>query len=206
MRPAWQPGTYSSSPFSAAPRWVRSSAGRWGFRCRSRSLVRRSESCSASILCGCGGSVDGDPVSAVAEDLPAAPERPAPSRAHWLLAMRHLAWLVLILAYPIFALAGWARGAWVLCAAIWTVQRLIQSGVNRFVLDLPPTPAVAVAGIAFLTRAWGTIIALFVSQHIWGSDVAVPAAILFAILYTIDAAARGLAWANSKREPREETT
>ena len=33
------------------------------------------------------------------------------------------------------------------------------------------------------------------AQHIWGSDVAVPAAILFAVLYTIDAMARGLAWA-----------
>jgi hypothetical protein len=145
-------------------------------------------------------------VSAVAEELPAAPERPAPSRAHWLLALRHAAWPVLIAAYPLFALAGWARGAWVLCALMWSVQRLIQWGVNRFVLDLPPTPAVAVAGIAFLTRAWGTIITLVVSQHVWGSDVAVPAAILFAVLYTIDAAARGLAWADSKREPRREST
>jgi hypothetical protein len=138
-------------------------------------------------------------VSTVAEERPAAPERP--SRAHWLLASRHIAWVVLILAYPLFQVAGWARGGWLLCAVIWTVQRLIQSGVNRFVLDLPPTPAVAVAGIAFLTRAWGTIIALFIAQHFWGSDVAVPAAILFAVLYTIDAFARGLAWANSKREP-----
>jgi hypothetical protein len=138
-------------------------------------------------------------VSTVAEERPAAPERP--SRAHWLLAARHVAWPVLILAYPLFMVAGWARGAWVLCAVIWTVQRLIQTGVNRFVLDLPPTPAVAVAGIAFLSRAWGTIIALFIAQHVWGSEVAVPAAILFAVLYTIDAVARGLAWANSKREP-----
>ena len=137
----------------------------------------------------------------MAEERPAAPERP--SRAHWLLAARHLAWVVLILAYPLFEVAGWARGAWLLCAMIWSVQRLIQSGVNRFVLDLPPTPAVAVAGIAFLTRAWGTIIALFIGQHVWGSDVAVPAAILFAVLYTIDSLARGLAWAESKREPRE---
>ena len=29
---------------------------------------------------------------------------------------------------------------------MWTVQRLIQAGVNRFVLDLPPTPAVARRG------------------------------------------------------------
>ena len=66
------------------------------------------------------------------------------------------------------------------------MQKLIQSGVNRYVLDLPPTPAVAVAGIAFLTRAWGTIIVLFLAQHFWGTDVAVPAAILFTVLYTID--------------------
>ena len=58
------------------------------------------------------------------------------------------------------------------------------------------------AGVAFLTRAWGTIIALVVAEHIWDSDGAVPAAILFAVLYTIDAMARGLAWAESKREPR----
>jgi hypothetical protein len=41
------------------------------------------------------------------------------------------------------------------------------------------------------------------AEHVWGADVAVPAAILFAVLYTIDALARGLAWAESKREPRE---
>ena len=138
----------------------------------------------------------------MAEERPAAPPE-RPSRAHWLLAARHLAWIVLILAYPLFQVAGWARGAWLLCAIIWSVQRLIQSGVNRFVLDLPPTPAVAVAGIAFLTRAWGTIIVLFLAQHFWGSSVAVPAAILFTVLYTIDVMARGLAWAESKREPRE---
>jgi len=143
-------------------------------------------------------------VSAVAEELPTAPERPTPSRAHWLLAVRHTAWPVLIAALPLFILTGIATGAWILCAIMWTVQRTIQWSVNRFVLDLPPTPAVAVAGVAFLTRAWGTIIALLVAQHVWGSVVAVPAAILFFVLYTIDAVARGLAWADSKRESRQE--
>jgi hypothetical protein len=86
---------------------------------------------------------------------------------------------------------------------MWTVQRLIQAGINRFVLDLPPTPAVAVAGVAFLTRAWGTIIALVVAERTWDSDGAVHAAILFAVLYTIDSVARGLAWAESKRGTQE---
>jgi hypothetical protein len=142
-------------------------------------------------------------VSAVAEDLPAAPESPSPSRAHWLLALRNVAWPVLALAYPLFQWVGWGSGAWLLCAAMWTVQRLIQAGVNRFVLDLPPTPAVAVAGVAFLTRAWGTIIALVVAERTWNSHGAVHAAILFAVLYTIDSFARGLAWAESKREPKQ---
>ena len=142
-------------------------------------------------------------MSAVAEDLPAAPESPPPSRAHWLLALRNVAWLVLVLAYPLFQWTGWGLGAWLLCAVMWTVQRLIQAGINRFVLDLPPTPAVAVAGVAFLTRAWGTIIALVVAERTWSSQGAVHAAILFAVLYTIDSLARGLAWAESKREPKE---
>ena len=139
----------------------------------------------------------------MAEERPAAPDRP--SRAHWLLALRHVAWPELIIADPLCQWAGWGSGAWLLCAGMWTVQRLIQAGVNRFVLDLPPTPAVAVAGVAFLTRAWGTIIALVVAERTWDSDGAVHAAILFAVLYTIDAVARGLAWADSKREPRRES-
>jgi hypothetical protein len=145
-------------------------------------------------------------MSAMAEEAPATPERPSPSRAHWMLALRHVAWPVLIVAYPLFQWAGWGSGAWLLCAGMWSVQRLIQAGVNRFVLDLPPTPAVAVAGVAFLTRAWGTIIALVVAERTWDSAGAVHAAILFAVLYTIDSLARGLAWAESKREPKAGTT
>jgi hypothetical protein len=59
-----------------------------------------------------------------------------------------------------------------------------------------------VSCFAFLTRVWGTIIVLFLSEHFWGTSVAIPAAILFTILYTIDVLARGMAWAESKRVPR----
>ena len=155
MRRAWPPVFCFSARSWSVPQSARRSAGRWAPRFRLRSREPRSAWCWGSILSGCGGSVDGDPVSAVAEDLPAAPERPSPSRAHWLLALRNVAWAVLVLAYPLFQWTGWGLGAWFLCAVMWTVQRLIQAGVNRFVLDLPPTPAVAVAGVAFLTRALG---------------------------------------------------
>ena len=39
--------------------------------------------------------------------------------------------------------------------------------------------------------------------HFAGKDVAVPAAILFAVLYTGDLAARGIFYANSRRMPVE---
>jgi len=42
---------------------------------------------------------------------------------------------------------------------------------------------------------------LVVAERTWDTDGAVHAAILFAVLYTIDSLARGLAWAESKREP-----
>ena len=125
-----------------------------------------------------------------------------PSRGHWLLAARHLAVPVLVLALPLFLYAGWGAKSWGLCAALWVFNRGLQIAVMRFVLDLPPTAAMGVAGVTFLARAWGTIIALIVGVSIWGQDVAVPAAILFAVLYTIDIAARGLSWADSKRLPR----
>ena len=122
-----------------------------------------------------------------------------PTRGHWLLALRHLAVPVLLAALPLFLYAGWGLGSWALCAALWVFNRTLQVAVTRFVLDLPPTAAMGVASVAFLTRAWGTMIALIASVHFWGKDVAVPAAILFAVLYTIDGAARFLSWADGKR-------
>lgn len=136
-------------------------------------------------------------MSAVADDANVADV--SASRAHWLLALRHLALPVLVVALPLFLYAGWGLGSWALCAVLWAFNRLIQSGVTRFVLGLPPTAAMGVASVAFLTRAWGTMIVLIASVHFWGKDVAVPAAILFAVLYTIDIAARGLSWADGKR-------
>jgi hypothetical protein len=73
----------------------------------------------------------------------------------------------------------------------------------RFIIGLPQTIAVAVAGVTFLGRAWGSLIALLLTVHFAGKDVAVSAAILFLILYTADMAARGITYANSRRRPTE---
>jgi hypothetical protein len=58
---------------------------------------------------------------------------------------------------------------------------------------------VGAVGIAFLSRAWGVMITLLLTVHVYGKDVGVPAAILFAVLYTADMLTRGLAYAESRR-------
>lgn len=126
-------------------------------------------------------------------------------RSDLLLTARHLAIPVLILALPLFLWAGWGGKAWGLAATLWFLNRGIQWAVEKFVLDLPPTVAVAVAGVALLSRAWGVMIGLVLAAQLWDKNIAVPAAILFLVLYTIDGAARGLAWADTKRLSKEPT-
>jgi hypothetical protein len=116
-------------------------------------------------------------------------------------ALQFLAVPVALLALPVYLAGGWPLRGYALAVGLWVANRLLQLGTGRFILGLPQTLAVAVAGVTFLTRAWGVMIALLLTVHFAGRDVAVPAAILFAILYTVDLATRGLTYANARRRP-----
>lgn len=117
------------------------------------------------------------------------------------LALQFLAVPVALLALPVYLAGGWPLSGYLLAVVLWLANRLLQLGAGRFILGLPQTLAVGVAGVTFLTRAWGVMIALLLCVHFAGKDVAVPAAILFAILYTVDLATRGVTYANTRRRP-----
>jgi hypothetical protein len=117
--------------------------------------------------------------------------------------LANLAVPVAILALPVFLAAGWAFNGWAIATGLWLVNRLLQTGVNRFIIGLPQTIAMAIAGVTFISRAWGVLIALVLTVHFAGRSVALPAAILFALLYTLDLVARGIFYANSRRTPVE---
>ena len=118
-------------------------------------------------------------------------------------ALRFISLVLLVLALPVFLFGGWGYDAWFLAAALWIAQFAVQWSLGRFVIGLPRTVAMGVAGVGMLARAWGVMIALLVSVRVGGEDVAVPAAILFAILYTVDIGVRGLLYAQSQRRPVE---
>jgi hypothetical protein len=115
----------------------------------------------------------------------------------------NLAVPIAVVALPLFLLLDQPFDAWAISVGLWLVNRLVQQGVNRFIIGLPQTVAMGIAGVTFISRAWGVLIALVLTVHFAGRDIAVPAAILFAILYTFDMVARGIFYANSRRQPVE---
>ena len=140
-------------------------------------------------------------MSAIKDDYYTPAPRPPVSPA--LAALQFLGAPVALAALPIFWAGGYPIDGWWIAVALWVANRAIQWGTLRFIFGLPQTIAVAVVGVGFLTRAWGSMIVLLLTVHFAGKDTAVPAAILFAVLYTADLATRGLLFANSRRRPPE---
>ena len=71
--------------------------------------------------------------------------------------LANLAVPVALLALPIFLATDRPFNAWAIAAGLWLVNRLIQQGVNRFIIGLPQTVAMGVAGVTFISRAWGML-------------------------------------------------
>ena len=140
-------------------------------------------------------------MSAVTQDAYKPPVPPATTWQNVLLA--NLAVPVAVFALPVLLLLGQAFNAWAIAAGLWLGNRALQQGVNRFIIGLPQTMAMGIAGVTFISRAWGVLIALVLTVHFAGKSVALPAAVLFALLYTLDLVARGIFYANSRRLPVE---
>jgi hypothetical protein len=137
-------------------------------------------------------------LSAVTQQAYQPPAPPPTTFQNVLLA--NLAVPIAVVALPLFLLTDQPFNAWAIAAGLWLANRLLQQAVNRFIIGLPQTVAMAVAGVTFISRAWGVLIALVLAVHFAGKDIAVPAAILFAVLYTFDMVARGIFYANSRRQ------
>jgi hypothetical protein len=141
-------------------------------------------------------------MSATQDDYYYAP-KPGPPVSSAMAALQFIGAPLALIALPVFLAGDYPLDGWWVAIALWVANRTIQWASLRFIIGLPQTIAVAVAGIGFLTRAWGSMIVLLLTVHFAGKDVAVPAAILFTVLYTADLATRGLLFAQSRRRPSE---
>ena len=109
--------------------------------------------------------------------------RPVPGRLAPMLAGSAL----IVLALPVFAIAGWPLKGWALTAVLWTGAQALGYLLTRLPLDDGNLAASGVRGIGMGFRAFIVGIPL-VAVTVADSRVGVAAVILYALAYTLELA------------------
>ena len=109
--------------------------------------------------------------------------RPVPSRLMATIA----AGAVILLALPVFAIAGWPLAGWALAAVLWAGSQLFALLLTRLPGDADNLAAAGMRGIGTTSRALLVGVPL-VAVTIADERVGIAAAILYAIAFTIELA------------------
>lgn len=104
---------------------------------------------------------------------------------------------VLVLALPVFALAGWPLRAWGLAAVLWAAGQALTTLLTRLHAQTGNLAASGVAGIGMSFRAIAVGIPL-VAVTIADVRVGIAAALLYAFAYTLELAVSLLAYFGSE--------
>ena len=94
---------------------------------------------------------------------------------------------LIVLALPVFVIAGWPLRGWALAAVLWAAAQALAFLLTRLPLDAGNLAASGVRGIGMSFRAFIVGIPL-VAVTVADSRVGVAAAILYAIAYTLELA------------------
>ncbi|MBA2740999.1 MAG: hypothetical protein H0U46_03205 [Actinobacteria bacterium] len=109
--------------------------------------------------------------------------RPIPSR----LAASAAAGAVILLALPVFAIAGWPLSGWGLAAVLWAGSQLFALLLARLPTGADNLAAAGMRGIGTTSRALLVGVPL-VAVTIADERVGIAAAILYALAFTIELA------------------
>jgi len=116
----------------------------------------------------------------VSADLFSTP-RPVPGRLAPMLAGSAL----ILLALPVFAIAGWPLRGWALAAVLWLAAQAFAYLLARLPLDAGNLAASGARGIGMGFRAFIVGIPL-VAVTVADSSVGLAAALLYALAYTLE--------------------
>jgi hypothetical protein len=109
--------------------------------------------------------------------------RPIPGRLVPALAATGL----IVLALPVFVVAGWPLGGWVLAAVLWAAGQLFGWMLARLSLDTGNLAAAGMRGIGTSFRAIAVGIPL-VAVTVSDERVGIAAALLYALAFTLELA------------------
>jgi hypothetical protein len=94
---------------------------------------------------------------------------------------------VVLLALPVFAIAGWPLRGWALAAVLWAAAQALALLLTRLPLDAGNLAASGVRGIGMSFRAFIVGIPL-VAVTVADARIGLAAALLYALAYTLELA------------------
>jgi hypothetical protein len=94
---------------------------------------------------------------------------------------------LILLALPVFAIAGWPLRGWALAAVLWIAAQALAYLLTRLPLDAGNLAASGARGIGMSFRAFIVGIPL-VAVTVADSSVGLAAALLYAFAYTLELA------------------
>jgi hypothetical protein len=92
---------------------------------------------------------------------------------------------VVLLALPVFAIAGWSLEAWGIAAALWVVFLVIGAFISRVPLGDANLAAAGLVAIGRMTRAV-VLMAILIVIAVKNSNLGLPAAIVYGIAFTVE--------------------
>ncbi len=93
--------------------------------------------------------------------------------------------LVIVLALPVFALAGWRIAAWALAAVLWTGSQALAFLLRRLRLGGSNLAASGVVAFGMMFRAIAVVVVLF-AVAVGDASLALAAALVYALAYTLE--------------------
>ena len=93
--------------------------------------------------------------------------------------------LVVVLALPIFLIAGWPVAAWALAAVLWVAYQAIGLVLERMALGMGNLASAGVVAIGRMTRAV-VLTAILIVVAVSDSTIGLPAALVYALAFTVE--------------------
>ena len=127
------------------------------------------------------GTSEGSPPQA--RDGNAARELPPLKVPEW---VRYLDFAALALALPVFLLADFPLGGYLVGAGAWIVQRTAQVLIQRrAAASRDPRTVVGLLAASMIARGWFCAIAIFLAGILGDNDTGLAAAVLIVMLFTV---------------------
>jgi hypothetical protein len=93
--------------------------------------------------------------------------------------------LVVVVALPVFLIAGWRVEAWAIAAALWVVFLTIGVLLSRVPLGEDNLAAAGLVAIGRTTRA-AVLMAILITIAVKNSDLGLPAALVYGLAFTVE--------------------